>query len=114
MPDPNVVAHANKIANERIRPTADRLCQILSISDRVLKDASPEVDDWLTLFSQFSEKDPLVDPNQIPDPRNPVTPEAIKALVFVACQQISDLMHANQDELLNLALKVAVNPNTGL
>lgn len=99
-------AHAVKVANERIRPAADKLGQAYFLYTSLLKLASAE--DWPTLFNQFSAKTPLPDGSDT-DGRNPITPESIKALI-VAMQTFVDFMDANNGELRDLVLKISVNP----
>lgn len=110
MADINTTARANQIANELIRPAADTLSQLTDRFDTLLSLASPAVQDWLGLFGQFSDKELLIDPDHQPDPRTPVTPESIKLMVFTAMQQFSDMMHANENQMLNLVRRIAVNP----
>lgn len=97
---------AARIANERIRPAADRLGQTYFMYSALLKLASAE--DWPGLFSQFSEKDPLDDGSDR-DGRTRITPESVKALI-VAMQTFVDFMDANGGDLRDLVLKIAVNP----
>lgn len=99
-------ARAVKIANERIRPAADRLGQTYFLYTMLLKLAAAE--NWPALFGQFNEKDPLQDGSVI-DGRNPITPESIKALI-VSMQTFVDFMDANDGALRDLVLKIAVNP----
>ncbi len=100
------VARAVRVANEKIRPAADKLGQTYFFYTLLLKLAAAE--DWPGLFGQFNEKNPLPDGSDV-DGRNPITPESIKALI-VAMQTFVDFMDANNGALRDLVLKIAVNP----
>lgn len=99
-------ARAVRVANERIRPAADRLAQTYFFCASLLKLAAAE--DWVTLFNGFTAKDPLPDGSD-QDGRYPITPESIKALI-VDMQSFTDFMDANNGVLRDLVLKIAVNP----
>lgn len=99
-------AQAVKIANERIRPAADRLGQTYFLCGMLLKLATAE--NWPTLFSMFNAKEPLPDGSDV-DGRTPITPESVKALI-VAMQAFTDFMDANGGPLRDLILSIAVNP----
>ncbi len=100
------IDRAVKIANERIRPAADRLSQTYFLYSMLL--ALNTAEDWQTLFNQFSQKVPLPDGSDS-DGRTPITPESVKALI-VAMQTFVDFMDANSGALRDLVLKIAVNP----
>lgn len=106
MATPAETARAVKLANERIRPAADKLGQTYFYYGLLLKLASAE--DWVTLFSQFNPKEPLPDGSDA-DGRRPVDAESVKALV-VAMQTFVDFMDADGGVLRDLVLKIAVNP----
>lgn len=97
-------ARAVKIANERIRPAADRLAQTYFYYRMLIDLATAE--DWPALFSSFNEKEPLPDGSDV-DGRRPVTPESVKVLI-VAMQTFVDFL--DNSGFKNLILQVAVNP----
>ena len=99
---------AVRIANERIRPAADRLAQTYFLYTNLLKLNAAE--DWVALFSQFNDKDPLPD-GSATDGRAPVTPERVKILL-AAMQTFVDFI--DNSGFRDAILMTAVNPTQNI
>ena len=103
----NSTPQAIRIANESIRPTADRLAQVYNFCRVQL--ARNEAEDWIGVFAALDQKIPLDDGSAL-DGRSPITPEAVKLMVN-AMQTFVDSFEANVDELRKLVFQIAVNPD---
>jgi len=102
---PNNNPQAIRVANEKIRPSADRAGGLYQLLKALQSQAVAE--DWATLFP--ADQEILVDGSET-DGRTPITNQDVLDFVNLFAVQVTDLMEANNNALLNLVLKIAVNP----
>ena len=99
------IHQAANISNHSIRPAATQLAKTYFLYQQLLAMAAAE--DWVGIFSQFSEKDPFLDPDRPNDERTPITPETIKAVI----SGMQDFVNfVDTSGLKSIILKTAVNP----
>jgi hypothetical protein len=100
----NTSPQAVRIANEKIRPAADRFGQLYNYLKALQAEAAAE--SWLTLFPNDSQ---LVVDGSAEDGRAPITNLDVRSFITLADAYITFMEQAsnlNRD----LVLKIAVNP----
>lgn len=103
MPNSNV--QAVKIANEKIRPLADRMGQLYN----ALKSAQIEftAEGWATLFPNDSE---VVVDGSAADGRTPITNAEIRAFMLTDATAFLNALEASTNAGRDRVFKIAVNP----
>lgn len=103
---PNTNPQAIRIANEKLRPAADRFGQLYN-SLKALQ-AEAQAEGWPALFAGGASN-VLSDGSDV-DGRTPVTDADISGLITMASAFIT-WMEASSNANRNLALKIAVSPD---
>ena len=101
---PNSNPQAVRVANDKIRPAADRFGKLYNFLKALQAEATAE--SWLTLFPVDVE---LVVDGSATDGRAPITDTDVRNFITLATAYITFMEqagNANRD----LALKIAVNP----
>lgn len=101
---PNTNPQAVRIANEKIRPAADRFGQLYNYLKALQAEAQAE--GWTTLFP--ADGDSVVDGSAL-DGRTPIANTDVSQMITMAGAFIA-WMEASANANRNLALKIAVNP----
>lgn len=101
---PNTNPQAILIANNKMRPTANRFGQLYGLLKVLAAEASAE--GWLMLFP--ADVEILVD-GSAQDGRTPITNSDCRAFVALADAYITFMEQGNQANL-NLVMKIAVSP----
>lgn len=101
---PNTNPQAILIANEKIRPAANRFGQLYGFLKILQAEATAE--SWLTLFPNDSEL--LVDGSAV-DGRTPITNADARAFITLAGAYLTFMEQASAANL-NLTMKIAPNP----
>ena len=102
---PNTNPQAIRIANDNIRPAADRFGQLYNLMKAYQAEAVAE--DWLALFPANSE---IIEDGSATDGRAPITNQEVRDFIQTVITPYINFMEANSFVLRNLTLKIAVNP----
>jgi hypothetical protein len=102
---PNTSPQAIFVANNKLRPLADRFGQLYNLAKAIQAEASAE--GWSSLFPNDAEV--IVD-GAAEDGRTVITNADIFALIGVVSSFLS-YMEATSNANRNLVLKIAVNPD---
>ena len=102
---PNVNPQALRIANEKIRPAADRFGQLYNFLKAL--QAKAAADGWLALFPADSQT--LTDGASV-DGRTIITNAEVRQFITLANDYVTFMEQASNTNR-NLALKIAVNPD---
>lgn len=100
---PNSNPQAVRVANEKLRPLADKLGQLYNLAKALQAEAQAE--NWTALFPNDSE---LIVDGSAEDGRAPITDADIVTLMGVTTAFIT-FMEQNSNANRNVVLKIAVN-----
>jgi hypothetical protein len=101
---PNTNPQAIRVANEKIRPAADRFGQLYNLLKALQAEATAEA--WLTLFPLDSQT--ISDGSDV-DGRAVITNTEIRNFITLAGAYVT-FMEQSANANRDLALKIAVNP----
>ena len=102
---PNINPQAIRIANEKIRPAADRFGQLYNFLKAL--QAKAAADGWLALFPADGQT--LTDGASV-DGRTVITNAEVRQFITLANDYVTFMEQASNTNR-NLALKIAVNPD---
>lgn len=101
---PNTNPQAIRIANEKIRPAADRFGQLYNYLKALQAEASAE--GWLSLFPNDAQ---VISDGSDVDGRAPITNAEVRSFITLAGAYLT-FMEQTSNANRDLALKIAVNP----
>lgn len=101
---PNSNPQAVRVANEKLRPLADKLGQLYNLIKALAAEASAE--NWTALFPNDAT---VIDDGADVDGRAPVTNAEMATLIGVGSAYLT-FMEQNSNANRNVVLKIAVNP----
>jgi hypothetical protein len=102
---PNTNPQAILIANEKIRPLADRFGQLYNLCKAL--QAEYVAEDWGTLFPADSE---IIVDGSAQDGRAQITNNEARTFMLTVASGLITTMEASSNLQRNLTLKIAVNP----
>jgi hypothetical protein len=102
---PNTNPQAISVANNKIRPAADRIGQLYNLFKAL--QAEYAADNWGVLFPADNEI--IVDGSEI-DGRTPITNNDVRTFILTVAAGFITTMEASANAQRNNILKIAVNP----